>query len=144
MSCHDSDHSKARQFMTLVLIGAMALCALISPALGALRLPFLLLASAIFIVLLQFDVSPTLWLPLASLSLTIGVWLLTARESPARRRMALMAIFSIIGIFAVLKLPALQTASADALNIGQTFAWIGFRTSPFGCCTSCWTFGAVG
>lgn len=117
--------------MTLVLIGAMALCALISPALGALRLPFLLLASLIFLALLQFDVLPTLALPLASLGLTIGVWLLTERDSPARRRMALMAIFSIVGIFAVLKLPALQTASAAALNIGQTFAWIGFSYLAF-------------
>jgi D-alanyl-lipoteichoic acid acyltransferase DltB (MBOAT superfamily) len=131
MSCHGSDRGKARQFMTLVFIGAMALCALISAALGALRLPFLLLTSLIFLALLQFDASPTLWLPLASLGLTIGVWLLTKHESPARRRMALMAIFSIIGIFAALKLPVLQAASAGALNIGQTFAWIGFSYLAF-------------
>lgn len=117
--------------MTLALIGGMALCALIAPFFGALRLPLLLLASAIFLVLLQWDVSPTLWLPLASVGLTVGVWWLTRHDSPPRRRMALMAMLCIIAIFAALKLPALQSASGGALNIGQTFAWVGFSYLAF-------------
>lgn len=117
--------------MTLILIGGMALCALLIPLFSALRLPLLLFASVIFLILLQWDVSPTLWLPLASVALIAGVWWLTQRDTPARRRMALMAMFCIIGIFALLKLPALQTASGDALNIGQTFAWIGFSYLAF-------------
>ncbi|PJF30475.1 MAG: hypothetical protein CUN51_07430 [Candidatus Thermofonsia Clade 1 bacterium] len=117
--------------MTLALIGGMALCALIAPFFSALRLPLLLLASAIFLVLLQWDVSPTLWLPLASVGLTVGVWWLTQHDSPSRRRMALMAMLCIIGIFAALKLPALQAAGGGTLNIGQTVAWVGFSYLAF-------------
>ncbi|MFN7210138.1 MAG: hypothetical protein ACK4P1_07065, partial [Aggregatilineales bacterium] len=108
--------------MTLILIGAMALCALIAPFLGALRPSLLLLASLIFLVLLQWEVAPTLALPLASLGLTVGVWWLTRHDSPSRRRMALMAMLCIIGIFAALKLPLLGSADGNALNIGQTVA----------------------
>ncbi len=117
--------------MTLILIGAMALCALIAPFLGALRPLLLLLASLIFLILLQWEVAPTLALPLASLGLTVGVWWLTRRDSPPRRRMALMAMLCIIGIFAALKLPLLSSADGNALNIGQTVAWIGFSYLAF-------------
>ncbi|RMF50675.1 MAG: MBOAT family protein [Chloroflexota bacterium] len=117
--------------MTLVLIGGMALCALIAPLLGTLRLPLLLLASIIFLILLQWEVAPSLWLPLAAIALSVGTWWLTAQDSPARRRMALLLMLYIIGIFAVLKLPALQGVGADALNIGQSFAWIGFSYLAF-------------
>jgi D-alanyl-lipoteichoic acid acyltransferase DltB (MBOAT superfamily) len=117
--------------MTLVLIGGMALCALIAPLLGTLRLPLLLLASIIFLILLQWEVTPSLWLPLAAIALSVGTWWLTAQDSPARRRMALLLMLYIIGIFAVLKLPALQGVGANALNIGQSFAWIGFSYLAF-------------
>ncbi|PJF42675.1 MAG: hypothetical protein CUN50_03150 [Candidatus Thermofonsia Clade 1 bacterium] len=117
--------------MTLVLIGGMALCALIAPLLGTLRLPLLLLASIIFLILLQWEVAPSLWLPLAAIALSVGTWWLTAQDSPARRRMALLLMLYIIGIFAVLKLPALQGVGANALNIGQSFAWIGFSYLAF-------------
>ncbi len=117
--------------MTLILIGGMALCALVVPFFGALRLVLLLFASLIFLILLQWDASPTLWLPTASVGLTVGVWWLTHHDSLPRRRMALMAILSVIGIFAVLKLPILQSAGGDALNIGQTVAWVGFSYLAF-------------
>jgi D-alanyl-lipoteichoic acid acyltransferase DltB (MBOAT superfamily) len=120
--------------MSLLLIAAMAFCALGVPFVTAWRIRLLLLASALFLVWLQWESTPSLaalWLPLAAAALTVGVWLLTRTDSAPRRRMALMAILGVIGIFAALKVPALTAASGAALNIGQTFAWVGFSYLAF-------------